>query len=140
MVLIVGAANDSTNPSIQLLGRKANDGVGALGTQTLVASSTTGADGRWGDYFDITVDPNNDIRFWYVGEVQHNSGWQTTVGSAVITCIEDVNADGAVNITDLLELISVWGTSGDGAEIAAPFDSVDISDILAMVGAMGNCP
>jgi len=140
MVLIVGAANDSTNPSIQLLGRKANDAVGALGTQTLVASSTTGADGRWGDYFDITVDPNNDIRFWYVGEVQHNSGWQTTVGSAVITCIEDVNADGAVNITDLLELISVWGTSGDGAEIAAPFDSVDISDILAMVGAMGNCP
>ena len=58
----------------------------------------------------------------------------------MITCIEDVNADGNVNITDLLLLISAWGTSGDGAEVTAPFDSVDISDILAVIGALGECP
>jgi len=140
VIIVVGAANTSSNPTLQLVGRKSSDAIGKMGTPTLVASSTTGAEGRWGDYFDMTIDPNNDTRFWYVGEVQHNSGWQTIVGSAVITCIEDINADGAVNISDLLGLISGWGTSGDGAEVAAPYDSVDIADILAVIGALGNCP
>ena len=88
----------------------------------------------------MTVDPNNDIRFWYVGEYRANSGWHTFVGSAIITCIEDVNADGEVNITDLLQLIAGWGTSEIGAEVAAPYDSVDIADILAVIAALGNCP
>ncbi|HIB00379.1 MAG TPA: hypothetical protein EYO31_00415, partial [Phycisphaerales bacterium] len=94
VIIVVGAANTSSNPTLQLVGRKSSDAIGEIGAPTLVASSTTGADGRWGDYFDMTIDPNNDTRFWYVGEVQHNSGWQTIVGSAVITCIEDINADG----------------------------------------------
>ena len=140
VAIVVASANSSTNPKLHIVGRTANDPLGAMGPAKLVSTSANGADGRWGDYFDITVDPNNDTRFWYVGEIQLSSGWQTYVGSAVITCIEDVNADGNVNITDLLQLISAWGTSGDGAEVTAPFNSVDISDILAVVGAMGNCP
>jgi hypothetical protein len=51
-----------------------------------------------------------------------------------------VNADGSVNITDLLEILSVWGTAGNGAEVAYPYDVIDISDILAIIGALGNCP
>jgi hypothetical protein len=140
MAMVVGTANNSTTPQVHLLGRTANDIAGVMGTPTLVASSTTGADGRWGDYFDMTIDPNNDIRFWYVGEYQKSSGWQTYVGSAVITCVEDLNADGVININDLLGLLGAWGTSGNGAEIAAPYDIIDISDVLAVVGAMGNCP
>ena len=140
VAMVIATANSTTNPKLQIIGRKANDAFGEMGTPLIVSTGSSGADGRWGDYFDITVDPNNDIRFWYVGEVQNNSGWQTVVGSAVITCIEDVNADGVVNISDLLQLIAAWGTSGGGAEVADPYDSVDISDILAVVGAMGNCP
>jgi hypothetical protein len=140
VAMVIGTANNTTNPKLQIIGRKPSDIQGVMGTPVLVASSADGADGRWGDYFDMTVDPNNDTRFWYVGEYQSSDGWYTYVGSAVITCIEDINADGAVNITDLLSLIGGWGTSGDGAEISAPFDTIDISDILALVGAMGNCP
>ena len=140
VAMVIATANSTTNPQLQIIGRKVNDTLGEMGTPVIVSSGNSGAKGRWGDYFDMTVDPNNDIRFWYVGEVQNSSGWQTVVGSAVITCIEDVNADGVVNISDLLQLIAAWGTSGDGAEVAAPFDSVDISDILTVVGAMGNCP
>jgi hypothetical protein len=106
----------------------------------MVAQGNSGADGRWGDYFDMTVDPNNDTRFWYVGEFQNDQGWQTYVGSATITCIEDINADGVVNVTDLLSLISAWGTGGDGAEIASPYDIVNISDLLGVVGVFGSCP
>jgi len=140
VAVVIGTANSTTNPELQIIGRKPIDTPGLMGTPVVVASSTDGADGRWGDYFDITVDPNNDIRFWYVGEYQSSGGWYTYVGSAVITCIEDINADGIVNIADLLGLISEWGTSASGAEVAAPFETIDISDLLAVVGAMGNCP
>ena len=140
VAIVVASANNSTNPTVQIVGRKASDTLDVMGIPTEVVASPTGTDGRWGDYFDMTVDPNNDIRFWYVGEYRATSGWHTFVGSAIITCIEDVNADGTVNIGDLLQLISVWGTAGNGAEVAEPYDSVDISDILAVIGALGNCP
>lgn len=138
--MVVAAANSSTNPTVQIIGRKQGDDLGTMGTPTQVASGQAGSDGRWGDYFDMTVDPNNETRFWYVGQYAMGFGWQTYVGSAVITCIEDVNADGTVDITDLLGLISAWGTSGNGADIASPYDTVDVADILAIIPALGNCP
>lgn len=139
VAVVVASANDSTVPALQLVGRKPNDTLGVMGISTQVAIGTTGADGRWGDYFDMTVDPNNDIRFWYVGEYETSAGWQTYVGSATITCVEDVNADGFVDVTDLLALISAWGTDGNGSELAAPYDIIDVSDILSVVAALGNC-
>jgi len=105
-----------------------------------IANGTTGADGRWGDYFDMTIDPNNETRFWYVGEYQTSAGWQTYFGSAVLTCIEDINADGDVNINDLLSLIANWGQNSDGAEIASPYDTIDVSDVLALIAKFGSCP
>ena len=139
VAVVVASANESTVPALQLVGRKPNDTLGVMGVPTQVAIGTTGADGRWGDYFDMTIDPNNDIRFWYVGEYETSAGWQTYVGSATITCVEDVNADGFVNVTDLLALISAWGTDGNGSELAAPYDIIDVSDILSLVAALGNC-
>ena len=88
----------------------------------------------------MTVDPNNDIRFWYVGEYQTGAGWNTYVGSAVITCVEDVDASGTVNVSDLLALIGSWGTDDAGAEISAPYDVVDVADLLGLIGSFGNCP
>ncbi len=140
VAVVVASANSSTNPGLYIVGRKQNDPLGVMGIPIMVAQGNSGADGRWGDYFDMTVDPNNDTRFWYVGEFQNEQGWQTYVGSATITCIEDINADGVVNVTDLLSLISAWGTGGDGAEIASPYDMVNISDLLGVVGVFGSCP
>jgi hypothetical protein len=140
VAMVVATANSSTNPTLQIVGRKPNDDPGLMGTPTVVTTGPSGADGRWGDYFDMTVDPNNDVVFWYVGEIQNSSGWQTYVGSAIITCVEDINADGNIDVTDILALISNWGTSGDGAEVAAPYDVIDVSDVLGIVGALGGCP
>ncbi len=140
VAMVVATANSSTNPTLQIVGRKQGDDLGLMGFPTQVAIGQSGADGRWGDYFDMTVDPNNDIRFWYVGEIQNNSGWQTYVGSATITCVEDLDANGVVDVTDLLSLVAEWGTNSVGAEIAAPYDVIDVSDILAVVATLGNCP
>jgi hypothetical protein len=140
VVMVLASANSSTNPSLQLVGRKPTDALGSMGTSTFIASGNSGASGRWGDYFDMTVDPNNDTVFWYIGEVQNNSGWQTVIGSAIITCVEDINADGVIDVTDILTLLFNWGTDGDGAEVAAPYDVIDVSDVLAIIGALGGCP
>mgnify|MGYP001174651399 CR=1 FL=1 len=137
---IVATATDDANPTLHIIGRKVGDQPGVMGTPTLVAESTDGAEGRWGDYFDLTVDPNNETRFWYVGEYRTPSGWQTCVGSAVITCLEDIDANGFVNISDLLGLISEWGTDGSGSDVSAPYDIIDISDLLAVISALGTCP
>ena len=86
---MVATANNSTNPTLQILGRKESDLLGTMGAPVIVRTGNAGADGRWGDYFDMTVDPNNDTVFWYIGEVQMQSGWQTYIGSALITCVAD---------------------------------------------------
>ena len=138
--IVVAAASSSQYPSVQILGRQQNDAPGVMGTPTQVAIGNSGADGRWGDYFDMTVDPNNDIRFWYIGEYQTGAGWNTYVGSAVITCVEDVDASGAVNVSDLLALIGSWGTDDAGAEISAPYDVVDVADLLGLIASFGSCP
>jgi hypothetical protein len=43
-------------------------------------------------------------------------------------------------VEDLLSLIGAWGTSGNGAEIVAPYDTINVSDLLAIVAAFGSCP
>jgi len=138
--VVVASASSSVNPELYIVGRKQNDTLGMMGIPTKVVEGSVGADGRWGDYFDMTVDPNNDVRFWYIGEYQTPAGWQTYVGSATITCIEDVDADGSVDVEDLLSLIGAWGTDGNGADIVAPYDTINVSDLLAIVAAFGNCP
>lgn len=137
---IVASAAANANPTLHIVGRKPTDPTDFMGAATLIAESTDGAEGRWGDYFDITVDPNDETRFWYVGEYKTTTGWQTYVGCAIITCVEDINADGSVDINDLLQLLGSWGTSGSGCEIAAPYDTIDVSDILSAVSKFGDCP
>jgi hypothetical protein len=79
-------------PGIRYTGRLAGDPLGqmTLGEETIVNGSgiqrTTNS--RWGDYTDITVDPNDDCTFWYVneyytlaGQNSSTAGWQTRIGN-----------------------------------------------------------
>ncbi|MEE2912714.1 MAG: hypothetical protein VX436_02800, partial [Planctomycetota bacterium] len=140
VAIVTAAASNEQYPSVYIFGRAQNDTLGVMGTESQVVIGTSGADGRWGDYLDMTIDPNNDVRFWYVGEYQTGAGWNTYVGSAVITCVEDVNASGTVNISDLLALIAFWGTNNSGAEISPPYDVVDVADLLTLISSFGTCP
>lgn len=61
-------------------------------------------------------------------------------------CAEDVNGDGTVSVSDILELIGAWGDCGDGmyrpAGDIAPMPNgdccVNVQDILAVISAWGN--
>ena len=66
------ASSSSINPQIRYAGRLASDPPNTLaqGETTLFAGTGSQTDtlGRWGDYSDLTVDPNDDCTFWYTNE------------------------------------------------------------------------
>ncbi len=54
------------------------------------------------------------------------------------SCTEDINGDGQINVSDLLVVVSFWGTSNSGADIDGS-GTVDMPDLLAIIGSWGNC-
>jgi hypothetical protein len=66
------ASGPNDYPSIRYTGRLAGDPLGLLTQGENVALTGTGpqteAEGRWGDYSDMTVDPADDCTFFYTQE------------------------------------------------------------------------
>jgi len=75
---------------------------------------------------------------------QIHGGW-TDAGNNEIAdqctapCPADLNGDGEVGVTDLLELIAAWGHSNSPADVNND-GLVDVSDLLELVGSWGICP
>jgi hypothetical protein len=77
-------------PSVRYTGRAASDAPGQM-TQAEQVLYTGGgpqteAEGRWGDYSALTVDPSNDCTFWYTQEYLTTDtvvigSWATRIGS-----------------------------------------------------------
>ncbi len=88
--LAVGFSASSTaiHPQIRYAGRLSGDPPNTLGqgetTLFSGAGSQTGTNGRWGDYSDITVDPEDDCTFWYTTEYYQTTSafnWRTRIGN-----------------------------------------------------------
>ncbi|MBO9663044.1 MAG: pre-peptidase C-terminal domain-containing protein [Dokdonella sp.] len=62
-------------------GRKASDpsGVMTLGENTVAAGSAAETSGRWGDYYQMAVDPTDDCTFWMVGMYRPSGSWNTRI-------------------------------------------------------------
>lgn len=54
-------------------------------------------------------------------------------------CPADLVRDGVVDIFDLLQLLSAWGTDGFGAVLDLPRNSVDVADLMKLLSAWGDC-
>jgi hypothetical protein len=67
--------------SVQAAGRLAADPTGSMSSPVTLDIGNSTADGRWGDYFDIALDPTDDRTFWMVGEIHNDGGWQTVINS-----------------------------------------------------------
>ncbi len=83
--MVMAETTASTLPAIFVAGRKVTDPAGTMGVPTQVAIGTSGGSGRWGDYFGVGVDPNDDATFWLVGEYANSGGWVTWVSSFQVT-------------------------------------------------------
>jgi len=70
--------------SVKAAGRLASDPPGTMSAPTQFALSSRVANGRYGDYFDIGVDPLDGTTFWMTGETSESFGWDTVINSFVI--------------------------------------------------------
>jgi len=53
-------------------------------------------------------------------------------------CLADVNADGAINLNDILTIIANWGSNSDIGDVN--YDGqVDVADLLIVIGNWGPC-
>lgn len=63
-------------PSLRYVGRLSSDTLGQMttGEATLVNGLGTHSNERWGDYFQMGVDPVDQCTFWFIGEYMPTSG------------------------------------------------------------------
>ena len=88
MALGYSVSSASMYPAIRYTGRSAADSLGKLcaGETSLIegTGSQIGTNGyRWGDYSAMTIDPADDLTFWYTNEYfsTTSSSWRTRIGS-----------------------------------------------------------
>jgi len=108
----------STYPSVRYAARLATDPPNGLfqGEGVIYAGggSQTHPAARWGDYSMLTVDPADDVTFWYVGEYlpeTSSSGWHTRVGTFRM-------GSGSVGILQGRVLNGLSGDGIPGAKVA----------------------
>jgi predicted outer membrane repeat protein len=89
-----------------------------------------------GDGYDDLLMITDTIAFRSAGAV---GSTQTIVNDHTIGCYGDFNADGTVNVQDLLTLIAAWGP-GNGAEDLNEDGTVNVADLLLLIGVWGECP
>jgi hypothetical protein len=81
--------------------------------------------------------------FWLAGRLDKNEADATDTPAVPnpdcpeIPCPEDLNGDDIVDVSDLLELLSQWGSSGT-ADIDGS-GTVDVQDLLLLLAAWGVC-
>ena len=104
--------------------------------QKLLAS-----DGATGDFFGAHVSISGDVAVVGAYGDDENGG---VSGSAYVfslsnACPADTDCDGAVNVTDLLNLFAAWGPNpGHAADINGD-GAVNVTDLLALFASWGGC-
>ncbi|MBI2399296.1 MAG: proprotein convertase P-domain-containing protein [Xanthomonadales bacterium] len=67
--------------SLRYTGRTPSDasGVMSLGENEVATGSAAETSGRWGDYYQMTVDPVDDCTFYLVGSYRPSGSWNTRI-------------------------------------------------------------
>lgn len=87
MALGYSVSSATMQPAIRYAGRLSSDPGGSLcqAETTLVqgTGSQNGDGNRWGDYSAMTIDPADDLTFWYTNMYYSSTGpnWKTRIGS-----------------------------------------------------------
>lgn len=71
-------------PSLAYVGRQAGDPAGVMTTaetRLVTGGSSQTSFDRWGDYFQLGVDPADGCTFWFTGQYMGASNWATRVAS-----------------------------------------------------------
>jgi len=78
-------SSSSVYPSIRYTGRKAGDALNTMSipeSSILAGSNSQDGSNRWGDYSMMSVDPTDDIGFWYTNEYSNGGiAWSTRIAN-----------------------------------------------------------
>lgn len=85
--MVMAHSSPTETASVAVTARIATDPPGMMSEPVLFATGDFGTSGRWGDYFDIAIDPVDNTTFWTIGEVTSNSagGWITSIDSIQVS-------------------------------------------------------
>jgi len=131
--VVMARASAPDVPSVVVSGRAVFDAPGSTSTPVTIATGTFGADGRWGDYFDIALDPLDDETFWLVGQTGEPFGWQSVIRTFSIGCPADLNGDGVASFPDVGAFLAFFA-SGDLRADFVPDGVVSFPDVSAFLG------
>lgn len=117
--MIMSRSSPSEFASVQVSGRFPSDPTGTMSEPIELAIGDRTADGRWGDYLDIAIDPNDDKTFWIVGMYRKNFGWQTWIDQFTITapCPADLDQNGTLNFFDVSFYIASFNAQAPSADL-----------------------
>jgi hypothetical protein len=133
--IVVGRSSSTTQVAVGVAGRKQSDALGTMGALTIAKAGEANNAGRWGDYYDMAVDPNNDSTFWAIGEYNTPSGWKNWVTSFVVTpCISDLTGNGITDFGDFLQFFNCYDNSLPCGDIDGN-PGTDFGDFLAFFNA-----
>src|SRR4029077_15292843 len=79
------ASSGKSFPPARITGRHAADPSGQMTQDEVALIKSTGSQklaSRWGDYSEMSVDPSDDLTFWYTNEYLDRRGrWRTRIAS-----------------------------------------------------------
>ncbi len=90
------AASGTVFPSLRYTGRKECDPLGMMTEPetVLIAGTASNQSNRWGDYFQLGLDPSDGETFWHTGCYNTSAQWTTRVSSFdIATCSPQVTFD-----------------------------------------------
>lgn len=93
VAMVFAKSSPTEYVSVAATGRLATDPPGEMGNSARLIIGDTTALGRWGDYFDIALDPADGRTFWTVGEYMSSEGWRTSINSITLAESLDVVGD-----------------------------------------------
>ncbi len=145
--LVIGTSSASDRIAVSVTGRRPSDDPGTMGAVQDLHIAPVNGGGRWGDYYDIAIDPNDDDTFWVVGEFPASGGWSNWIESFNVDsdCSGDITGNGIVNIDDIFAVLGLWGSCPDPCPPYCTGDltqdcMVNIDDVFAILGMWGPCP
>lgn len=117
--LITASSSPSDFASVRISGRFPSDPLGTMSEPVEVAIGDSVANGRWGDYLDIAIDPEDDKTFWIVGMYQKSFGWQTYIDSFTIElpCPADRDNNGMLDFFDISLYIAAFNAQDPSADL-----------------------
>lgn len=107
IAMVYAKAGPEVDPSIWIAARSVDSPLGEfVDFEELVTGSRPSPTYRWGDYFAMTLDPENSNKLWFTGEYMTDEfDWNTKVGSLVFRRDSfDVEPSVLVNPTSKAEL------------------------------------